>query len=326
MIGSIPGAAKMVLGFANSIVKSANSASRLGSSLSSSFSKIKPGAVGRDLGRLRMKAYLKMDPAGLFIAIKRVGEDAMEMLANDTREKIVNSFMGNRKDPYNVFPKNRVNQRTGQYYKNSIARPWPKAPRPYTKPGDPIALQQVVYRKQKDTRSSIVIDGTKIDVSEYITGPIAQGMAATTRGTPGKLEKGGTTRAYYRFVPTPKGTYRQEFSAKRKPTKLKPAQSTNKRPARYASWRQVNDVMRSRGQKVGGYKAAGAMTAAIDPDWQGPKTFTIRGRHHASKAWDRVKPRASRMMNIAKSKLPRFMAQNIRLKNQKLKAVQGAKP
>lgn len=323
MISGLLGAYSGVTSFAQSFVRAGNSVSGIGRSVSGSLSKIRPGAVGRDLARLRMKAFLRMDPAGFVYAMQRMGEDAMELMANDTREKIVNSLMGNRKDPYNVFPKNKINPSTGQYYKNSIARPFPKAPRPYTRPGEPIALQQVIYRKQKDTRSSIMVEGKKIDVSEYVVGPIAQGAAATTKGTPGILEKGGNVRSFYRFMPAKVGTFRQEFSAKRKPTKMKQRQDS-KQPFHYMSWQAVNDAMRAQGKQVGGKRTRGSIDTTSDPIWRGPSTFRVRGRYHASKAWDRVKKRAPRMMNIAKSRLPWYMAKLVRLKNQKLKAVQGA--
>ena len=297
--------------------------SKLGSRTSRSFSRFrKRGGISGEIGRLRMRMHLSMDPMGFTKGVAQAMGVAVEYMANDAREKTVNYIMGNRKNPMNVYPKNVVNPRTGMWQKNSVARPWPQPPKSYTRPGDPISIAQVAYAKDKQV-SKMSVKGGTIDVPTYVVGPLGSGRkaAGNKNAVPGLLEHGGTTRAFYRIIKGGGQILRWEFVR----TKLTAADIAQKRrkipkgaktPVRYASWAEVNRVRRQRGETIGGAITYGELKQnKFNPgaDWKGPSTFKVRGRPYVSRAWDKTKKRTSKFLNDAKNSLPKYMARNMKL-------------
>lgn len=297
--------------------------SKLGSQTARSYGRFrKRGGLAGEVARLRMRAHLAIDSMGFVKGVAQAMSVGVENMANDVREKTVNYIMGNRKNPMNVYPKNKVNPRTGAYYKNSIARPWPQPPKSYVKPGDPISITQVAYAKNKWTQT-MRVEGGKVDVPSYVVGPIGTGRKASGNklAVPGVLEFGGTTRAFYRQVNANGGVARWEFLKTKKTqeeiaSKRKNIPKGAKTPVRYSSWSEVNNVMRKRGQKIGGAITYGELAnTKFDPGagWKGPMTFRVKARPYVSRAWQKTQKRTRKFIGDAKQVLPSYMARNIKL-------------
>lgn len=298
--------------------------SKLGSRASRSYSRFrKRGGLAGEVARLRLRAHLDMDSMGFVKGMAKAMAVGVENMANDVREKTVNYIMGNRKNPMNVYPKNKVNPRTGAYYKNSIARPWPQPPKSYTKPGDPISITQVAYAKT-DTKQQMRVQGGSVDVPSYIVGPIGTGRkaAGNKNAVPGVLEFGGTTRAFYRQVNANGSVARWEFLKTKKSeaeiaSKRRKIPKGAKTPVRYSSWAEVNEVKRRRGQQIGGVITYGELAnTKFDPGagWRGPMTFKVKPRPYVSRAWDKTRKRTRKFLNDAKQVMPSYMARNVKLK------------
>lgn len=244
-------------------------------------------------------------------AITGTAAIATRNMANDTREKTVGFIMGNRKSPDNPFPKNIVNKSTGKYYANSVARKWPKSPKSYVKPKNPISLAQVMYEKS-DKRTERV-GMYSIPMRSYRVGPVGGGAVMAGGSVPLLLEKGGTTSAFYREVKKNGKTVRWEFR-RHKPKAPNSSQAQNVgrpkgKPVRYGSWSEVNAVRRARGQQVGGRRSSSAPSpdadaAFVAQGWKGPKTFSVRPRPYISKAWDKVRARGDRYISKASRHFP----------------------
>lgn len=324
MLQGVFGLFGAVRGAASGVAKIGGQLSKLGSQTARSYGKFrKRGGLAGEVARLRMRAHLAIDSMGFVKGVAQAMAIGVEHMANDVREKTVNYIMGNRKNPMNVYPKNKVNPRTGAYYKNSIARPWPQPPKSYTKPGDPISITQVAYAKNKWTQTMRVQGGT-VEVPSYVVGPIGTGRKASgnTKALPGVLEEGGTTRAFYRQVNFNGQVARWEFVKTKKTAseiaaKRKIIPKGAKTPVRYSSWAEVNEVKRRRGQKIGGVITYGELAnTKFDPGagWKGPMTFKVRPRPYVSRAWDKTRKRTRKFLNDAKQVLPSYMARNIKLK------------
>ena len=310
-------------GAASGISELGSNLSKLGSRASKSYSRFrKRGGLAGEVNRLRMRAHLSIDSMGFVKGVAKAMAVGVENMANDVREKTVNYIMGNRKNPMNVYPKNKVNPRTGAYYKNSIARPWPQPPKSYVKPGDPIAITQVSYAKT-DRKQQMRVQGGSVEVPSYIVGPIGTGRKASGNklAVPGVLEFGGTTRAFYRQVNANGGVARWEFLKTKKTqeeiaSKRKNIPKGAKTPVRYSSWSEVNNVMRKRGQKIGGAITYGELAnTKFDPGagWKGPMTFRVKARPYVSRAWQKTQKRTRKFIGDAKQVLPSYMARNIKL-------------
>lgn len=229
---------------------------------------------------------------------------ATKNMANDGREKTVNYIMGNRKSPNNPFPKNVVNPKTGRYVANSVARKHPKPPKSYAFPGKPVSIAQVKY-ETNDKRVEKV-GFYSIPMRSYKVGPIAGGKVAGAKSVPWILEHGGTTRSAWREIKKNGKTVRWEFKKEKPKPTQKAASHRGARPARYNSWRDVNQAMRAQGKQVGGVRRAAlvAQTPTTGPQWNPPKTFIVRPRPYLSRARDRVIKRASRFLNTAAKRWP----------------------
>lgn len=316
VVGQMRGAASGISGISGSL-------SRLGSKASKSFRRFrKKGGVAGEVARLRMRRHLSIDSMGFVKGIAKAMEHGLENMANDVREKTVNYIMGNRKNPMNVYPKNVVNPKTGKYYKNSVARPWPQPPKSYVKPGDPISIAQVMYAKDTDT-SKMKVQGGTIDAPKFVVGPIGTGRKSkgNKNALPGVLESGGTTKAFYRQVKQDGQIVRWEFvNTKKSDADLKKGRAKivkgMKTPVRYSSWAEVHRVRRQRGEKIGGAITFGELqTNKFDKNkWHGPSTFRIKARPYVQRAWDKTKKRASKFIGEAKNVLPSYMAKTIKLR------------
>lgn len=263
------------------------------------------------------KVPVYFDVRSVVQGLSDVASLACKNLANNTRERTVKYIMGGRKAD-NPFEQNVVLS-SGKYKKSSVARPYPGSPRSYKKPGNPGGCLAVVqYAKQKTDKIPIPpVSGSRglsIRADRFITGPIGNG----NQKTPRKLELGGTSSSYYKIVKNPKGkVVRWEFAnakpqgtAKRRMQGKGGPHSKNKDGTlKYASWAEVNAVMRARGQKVGGRRTSKVVQqSAPDPKtlgFQGPKTFRVRKRPYVTRAWNEVKKKSHSQVRKAAKDWPR---------------------
>lgn len=238
-------------------------------------------------------------------ALGTVAATTCQYMANDVREKTKNYIGGNRTSG-NPFPKNKV-KKDGTYYKNSVARPYPKSPRFYVgkggvvhpdtkdKPRSKLSLMQVHYRDDKSRARTIQLRDVGTPGSVQFTSPtFVVGPIGRQPGTPALLETGGTTNAWYREIKQNGSTVRWEFVTKKKGRK-KTIDGKSPRPIRYGSWKEVNALLRARGKQVGGRRVAWSpnqKAGMTGPEWLGPKQFTLRPRPYISRAWQKTKNRS----------------------------------
>lgn len=250
---------------------------------------------------------LKVDEGKIVRAMLVTAAIASQSMANDVREKAVNAIMGNRKSANNPFPKNVVNPKTGRYMANSVARKPPKAPKSYTMPGKPISIAQVKY--EKSDKSKEKIGDYTIPVRSYKAGPIAGGKVSSQGSVPYLLEHGGTTKSAWREIKNSRGnkTVRWEFRKEKPKNKRSSNPHVGKRPARYSSWRDVNQRMRERGQQVGGVRKQRQIVETNDggPAWNPPKTWVVKPRPFMQDAKVKVVKRAKHHLGRAQRHFPR---------------------
>lgn len=324
MIQALFGLVGAARGAVSGMARIGGQLSKLGRSAGRGYGRYKRrGGLSGEIGRLRMRAHLSMDSMGFVKGVSKAMSVGVENMANDVREKTVNYIMGNRKNPMNVYPKNVVNPKTGKYYKNSIARPWPQPPKSYVKPGDPISIAQVMYAKS-DKKQQMRVQGGTVDVPSFVVGPIGsvgRKLKGNNKALPGVLESGGQTRAFYRQVVQDGQIVRWEFlNAKKNESELKMGRAKiakgMKHPVKYASWAEVHRVRRQRGQKIGGAISFGELSTnkfTKGAGWRGPSTFTIKSRPYVSRAWEKTKKRTRKFIGDAKNVLPSYMKRNIKL-------------
>ena len=280
--------------------------------------------TGRDKKNF-IKAKIWWATGDVGMALMESVNEANRLFAIDIREKSRNYIKGKRPDS-KPFPQDVLAKSTGQFRKNSVARPGDKAAKFYRRASLNVIEMDRVRGKQGQVLKNAIVrfknsSGTKnYRVPTWLVGPVNGGLGPTPRNKIGsmtvakKQEKGGSQLRKWRKVPAIKqrgkrnaywdGEWRTEFwDIKKTPRADKP----ETKRLRYLMLAQKGWIP---WQKTD--TGARDWTAYHNIPWQkglfkqGKKSFMVRGLKKAS-------TRARKKLQAAKQYFPKYARKFVKL-------------
>jgi hypothetical protein len=270
-----------------------------------------------------IKAKIWFAGADAGVSLMRAIDTANRFMANEIREKAKNAIKGRSRPDSKPFPRDQLAKTTGQFRKNSVARPGDKPPRYYRKNSlhkifhdqGNVKSRNVYFKQPRGSRT--------YKYAPWIAGPI-RGGTVNPKYTVGsktvarKVEFGGVQMRRWRKVPAIKqrgkrnatwdGEWRTEFAGiKGKPPQDKP-QTKRLRYLMMAQkgwipWQKLASGQRDYNHLHEIPWQKGMFTQ------RERKSYMIRGR-------DRALQRKRRIINKAKMAFPKFARKFVKF-NQK---------
>lgn len=248
--------------------------------------------------------------------------DANKFMSIEIREKAKNAIKGRSRPDSMPFPRDKLAKTTGQFTKNSVARPRGKPPKYYRKN----SLHKILWdewTKKSRTVSFKNAKGTRMyRVKPYITGPI-RGMGVNPKYKAGgvtvarKVELGGKQMRQHRAVPAIKQRgkrnatwdyeWRQEFAG----LNYQKADKLQVQRMRYIMlaekgwipWQKTAEGKRD-------YKGVHVIPWQKTMVHQPKKPYMILGR-------DRALKRKRKILNKAKNRFPQYARQFVKFSEKK---------
>lgn len=281
-----------------------------------------PRLTGADKQQF-IKAKIWWATGDVGVALMSAIEHANRFLSIEIREKSRNAIKGRSRSDNRPFPQDVLAKTTGQFKKNSVARPPGKPPK-YYRANSVHIIAWAKNNKQKRRVSFTNPKGTRsFNYSPYIIGPMNGGGGPNPVYRAGgttvarKLEKGGSQMRLTRKVPAIKqrgkrnatwdGDWRTEFAG----FKSTPKEKRESKQLRYLMLAQKGWIPWKKGAD-----GKRDYTATHDIPWQ--KTMiTQRKKPYMSLANERALKKKRKILNKVKFAFPKFARRFVKFSDKK---------